>query len=96
MNTVIVGASPDPVDALKKFRTKFDLPFTLLSDAEHTLAETFGIWKRKKMFGHAFWGVERTTFVIDPEGRVRRVFERVNPVGHAVDVADEVEELVRG
>jgi thioredoxin-dependent peroxiredoxin len=93
MSIVILGVSPDAVDVLSKFRAKYELPFRLLSDSEHTLAETFGIWKRKKMFGHSYWGVERTTFVIDPEGTVRRVFERVNPVGHAVEVADAVREL---
>jgi thioredoxin-dependent peroxiredoxin len=84
------------VETLRKFREKFDLPFTLISDAEHTLAETFGIWKRKKMFGHQYWGVERTTFLIDPEGRVRQVFERVNPVGHAADVFFELQEKQSG
>lgn len=86
VDAVILGASPDTVAAQAKFRKKFSFPFALLADKDHTLAESYGVWKEKSMYGRKYMGVERTTFVIDREGRVSHVFEKVKPAGHAQQV----------
>jgi peroxiredoxin Q/BCP len=83
---VILGVSPDSVKSHVKFKKKFELPFTLLADTDHAVAERYGVWKEKSMYGRKYWGVERTTFVIDPEGVVFRVFAKVKPESHAADV----------
>ncbi len=67
-------------------RTKFDLPFTLLADSEHKAAEEYGVWKEKSMYGKKFMGVDRTTFVIDPEGKIKKIFPKVKVEGHAEEV----------
>ena len=85
---VILGVSPDSVESHRRFKAKYNLPFTLLADTDHQVAEQYGVWKEKSMFGRSYMGVERTTFVIDPEGRVAFVFERVKPATHATDVAE--------
>jgi peroxiredoxin Q/BCP len=86
LGAVIVGVSPDTVGSHRKFREKYNLPFTLLSDTDHAVAELYGVWKEKSMYGRTFWGVERTTFVLDADGRVAFVFERVRPATHVKDV----------
>ncbi|HLH04342.1 MAG TPA: thioredoxin-dependent thiol peroxidase [Bryobacteraceae bacterium] len=85
-NTVIVGVSPDPAGAQAKFKAKFDLPFTLLADTEHKAAEDYGVWKEKSMYGKKYMGVERTTFVIGPDGKIRKIFPKVKVEGHAEEV----------
>ena len=85
-NTVIVGVSPDPSKAQAKFKEKFDLPFTLLADAEHTAAEAYGVWKEKSMYGKKYMGVDRTTFVLDPSGEIKKIFPKVKVEGHAEEV----------
>ena len=85
-NAVILGASPDTPKAQAKFKEKFALPFTLLADEDHSLAEAYGVWKEKSMYGKKYFGVERTTFVIDPEGKIAKVFSKVKPAGHAEEV----------
>ena len=85
-NTVIVGVSPDPVGAQAKFREKFDLPFLLLADVGHKVAEAYGVWKEKSMYGKKYMGIERTTFVIDTAGKIRRIFPKVRVEGHAEEV----------
>ena len=79
---MVVGDSPDEPKKLKKFADKYDLPFTLLSDEGHKLAEAYGVWAEKSMYGRTFWGNERTTFVIDGEGKIARVFPKVSPKTH--------------
>ena len=79
----VVGVSPDPVDAVKKFADKFDLDFTLLADADHATCDKYGVWREKTRDGKTSMGAARTTFLIDGGGKVRRVFEDVNPDGHA-------------
>ena len=64
----VIGVSPDKVEAVKKFAGKFDLDFTLLADADHAVAEAYGTWVEKSMYGKKYWGVQRATFVIDPDG----------------------------
>ncbi len=88
---VVLGVSPDAVASHRKFADKYDLPFTLLADTDHAVAETYGVWKEKSMYGRKFWGIERTTFVIDEAGRVAEVLPRVRPAAHT----DQVIELLR-
>ena len=85
-NTVIVGVSPDTTKAQAKFKQKFDLPFTLLADTEHAAAETYGVWKEKSMYSKKYMGIERTTFVIDAAGKIKKIFPKVKVEGHAEEV----------
>jgi peroxiredoxin Q/BCP len=85
-NAVVVGISPDTPKAQEKFKTKFGLPFTLLADAEHTVAEAYGVWKEKSMYGKKYMGVERTTFLIDAAGKIKKIYNKVKPDGHAEEV----------
>lgn len=86
-NAVILGVSPDSVKSHQKFKTKYELTFPLLADVEHAVAEQYGVWKEKSMYGKKYMGVERTTFVIDGKGVLRHIFEKVKPAGHADEVA---------
>jgi peroxiredoxin Q/BCP len=79
----IFGVSPDSVASHVKFREKYQLPFPLLADTEHQVAEAYGVWKEKSMYGRKYWGNERTTFIIDEEGRVAKIFPKVKPAEHA-------------
>jgi thioredoxin-dependent peroxiredoxin len=85
-NAVILGISPDQVSAQAKFKTKYGMPFTLLADSDHAVAETYGVWKEKSMYGKKYFGVERTTFLIGEDGKIRKIFEKVKPAGHAEEV----------
>ena len=85
-DALILGISPDTVEDQAKFKTRFDLPFTLLADADHAVAELYGVWKEKKNYGKTYMGVERTTFLIGRDGRIARIFEKVKPQGHAAEV----------
>lgn len=86
----VLGVSPDDLDSHRKFSSKYDLPFTLLADPEHELAEAYGVWQEKSMYGRTYWGVERTTFVLDGEGRLKSIFRRVKPKKHAGQVLDAI------
>lgn len=88
---MILGVSPDAVAAQAKFKKKLDLPFTLLADTDHRVAERYGVWKEKMNYGKTYMGVERTTFVIGADGRVTHVFEKVTAKGHAAEVAEVLE-----
>jgi peroxiredoxin Q/BCP len=92
-NAVILGVSPDDVRSHVKFKAKYELPFTLLADTEHAVAEAYGVWKEKSMYGRKYMGVERTTFLIDATGVLRQVFEKVKPATHADDVAAAIAAL---
>lgn len=85
-NTVIVGVSPDATKAQAKFKEKFDLPFTLLADVDHKAAEDYGVWKEKSMYGKKYMGIERTTFIIGPDGKIKKIFPKVSVDGHAEEV----------
>ena len=89
----MVGVSPDDERSHGKFRKKHRLPFPLVADTDHAVCEAYGVWKEKSMYGRKYMGVERTTFVIDADGRVARVFEKVRPAGHANAVARALDEL---
>ena len=85
---VVLGVSPDSVASHEKFRDKFSLPFPLLADEDHAVAEAYGVWGEKSMYGRKYQGILRTTFIIDPAGRIAHVFEKVKPRGHAAEVLD--------
>ena len=93
LDAVILGDSPDSVAKQAKFRKKYELPFTLLADEDHAIAEAYGVWAEKSFMGRHYMGVERTTFIIDPGGRVARVFQKVKPPGHAEEVAEALTAL---
>jgi thioredoxin-dependent peroxiredoxin len=79
---VVVGVSPDSVEAIKRFHGGQSLNFTLLADSDHAVAERYGTWVEKNMYGRKSWGVQRSTFVIDGDGTVTRVFPKVSPKTH--------------
>jgi peroxiredoxin Q/BCP len=79
---VVLGVSPDPVKAVDKFDQKYGLGFPLLADEDHSVAEAYGVWVEKSMYGRKYMGNERTTFVIAPDGTVRDVFRKVKPAEH--------------
>jgi thioredoxin-dependent peroxiredoxin len=81
-DAVVLGVSPDPVEAIKRFHDKQGLNFTLLADQDHAVAERYGVWGEKSRYGKTYWGVERTTFLLDEEGRIIRVLRRVKPDEH--------------
>lgn len=83
---MIVGVSPDKSAAQAKFKDKFDLPFTLLSDVDHHVAEAYGTWAEKSMYGRKYMGMERSTFLIGKDGKIKKIFHKVKPEGHAEEV----------
>jgi peroxiredoxin Q/BCP len=82
----VVGVSPDDAKKHKKFKAKFNLPFTLISDTSHAILEKYGVWDQKQMFGHRYMGVLRTTFVIDEKGIIRKIFHRPKNKAHAEEI----------
>ena len=83
---MIVGVSPDKSATQTKFKEKFDLPFTLLADVEHKVAEAYGTWTEKSMYGRKYMGIERSTFLIGKDGKIKKIFRKVKPDGHAEQV----------
>jgi thioredoxin-dependent peroxiredoxin len=79
---VVLGISPDTVAKVKKFHEKHDFGFSLLADSEHAVAESYGVWVEKSMYGKTYLGNERTTFIVDPDGKVARVLRKVKPAEH--------------
>ena len=92
-NTEIVGVSPDGVASHEKFKAKHDFPFELLADEDHAVAELFGAWKEKSMYGRRYMGIERSTFLLDSKGVLRREWRKVKVPGHAEDVLAAATEL---
>ena len=90
---VVLGVSPDPVRTVKKFHDKQGLNFTLLADADHAICDRYGVWVEKSMYGRRFWGAQRSTFVIDPEGTVATVIPKVSPKTHDEVVLAALAEL---
>ncbi len=93
MGAVVLGCSPDDLKAHDKFITKYDLPFILISDPDHTVAEAYGVWKEKNMYGKKIMGIERTTFLISPESKVVKTWKRVKVDGHVDEIIDELQML---
>ena len=87
---VVVGVSPDKPAAQEKFKTKYELPFVLLSDTEKEAAQAFGVWKEKTMYGKKVMGIERSTFVIGPDGKIEKIYAKVRAQGHAAAVLAEL------
>ena len=85
-NVVILGVSPDTVKSHVKFKQKFQLPFPLLADEGHNICDLYGVWGPKKLMGREYEGVLRTTFLIDKDGKIVKVFENVRPAQHSVEV----------
>ncbi len=83
---VVLGVSPDDERSHGKFRDKYELPFTLLADTDHEVAERYGVWGEKKYMGRTYMGINRSTFVIDGDGIITKVFPQVKPATHADDV----------
>ena len=90
LDAEIVGISPDQGEAQARFALKFGLPFTLVPDPDHAIAEAYGVWKEKSMYGRTYMGVERSTFVIDPRGQIARIFSKVKVEGHAAAVMESL------
>lgn len=83
---VVIGISPDSVKRQAKFKDKEDLPFMLLADETHEVAERYGVWVEKSRYGRTYWGVERTSFLIDTEGNIEQIFRKVKPGEHSAQV----------
>jgi len=82
----VIGVSPDDEKTHRRFETKFHLPFTLIADPEHRILEKYGVWDQKKLFGHEYMGVLRTTFIIDEKGIIRKIFTRPKNKAHAEEI----------
>jgi len=78
----VIGVSPDPVAAVRRFDEVFGLGFTLLADEDHAVADAYGTWVEKRMYGKSYWGVQRATFIVDAEGKIAKVFAKVSPKTH--------------
>jgi peroxiredoxin Q/BCP len=97
LDAVILGDSPDSVEKQAEFKKKYNLPFTLLADKDHKIAEAYGAWQEKSMMGKKYMGVVRSTVIIDPQGKVARVFEKVKDAAtHPAEVGDALTELESG
>ena len=90
---VILGVSPDTVKKQAKFSSKYELPFSLVADDEHKVAESYGVWNEKSFMGRKYMGVDRVTFIIDKAGIIRHVFPKVNVVTHASNVLKALKSL---
>jgi peroxiredoxin Q/BCP len=93
LNTEVIGISPDDLKSHGKFIKKYELPFLLLSDTEHTVSEQFGVWKVKKMYGKEYMGIERSTFLLDEQGTLVREWRSVKVDGHAAEVLAAIQTL---
>lgn len=93
LNAVIIGISKDPLSAHEKFIKKYGLPFELLSDTEGKLLEAFGVWKEKSMYGKTFLGVERSTFLIDEDGKIVKEWRKVSVSNHVSEVLESIKSM---
>lgn len=92
LDTIILGVSPDPMDKHFKFIEKYDLPFELLVDEDHKVAEAYDVWKLKKNFGKEYMGIERSTFVIDKQGQIAKEWRKVKVKGHVLEALNFIKE----
>ena len=93
MNAVVMGVSPDSLKSHQNFKRKYELPYLLLVDEGHRLADMYGIWKEKVLYGVKYWGNERTTVIVDRDGKVAKIFRKVKVPGHVQEVAEAVSQL---
>jgi peroxiredoxin Q/BCP len=91
LNAEIVGISPDKTEAQEKFAAKYDLPYTFVPDPDHAIAEVYGVWKEKKNYGKTYMGIERTTFLIDAQGKIAKIFPKVRVDGHVEKVLESLQ-----
>ena len=89
----MIGVSPDSVKRQAQFKAKENLPFILLADEAHEVADKYGVWVEKSLYGKKFWGVERSTFIIDPAGNIERIFRKVKPKTHSEQVLTALDAL---
>ncbi len=92
VDAVILGVSPDSVKSHKKFSEKYKLKFDLLADEEKLILEKYGVWKEKSMYGRKYMGVERTTFLIDEKGKIKKIFNKVKVDGHNKEVLEALKD----
>jgi thioredoxin-dependent peroxiredoxin len=90
LGVVVLGISPDTVARIKKFHDKYQLQFPLLADEHHEVAEAYGVWVQKSMYGRTYWGNERTTFIVDQDGKLARALRKVKPAEHDQQVLKEL------
>ena len=83
---VVIGVSPDSPESHEKFIAEHGLPYSLVADEAHEIAVAYGVWKERSMYGKKFMGIERSTFVVGPDGRIKKIFRKVKPAGHASEV----------
>ena len=88
VDAVILGVSPDSVESHKKFAKKYNLNFSLLADEDKEVIKKYDVWKEKSMYGRKYMGVERTTYIIDPEGKIKKIFRKVKVDGHNKEVME--------
>jgi peroxiredoxin Q/BCP len=91
----VFGVSPDSVASHEKFADEYELPFPLLADVDKKVARAYGVWQRKSMMGNTFMGIVRTSFLIDPKGKIAKVYEKVKPEAHAQEVIADLNKLVK-
>jgi len=96
IGAVVLGVSPDTAAAQKKFVDKYDLPFTLVADADKKICNAYGVIQEKNMYGKKVMGVARTTFIIGPDGKIKHIFKKVKPEGHAEQVLEWLKEAQKG
>jgi peroxiredoxin Q/BCP len=89
-NAEIVGLSPDKAEAQQKFAAKYTLPYTFVPDPDHAIAEAYGVWQEKSMYGKKYMGIARSTFVVGEDGKIAKIFEKVKPEGHAEEVLESL------
>ena len=89
-NTVVLGVSNDDQASHQKFIKKYDLPFTLLSDVDTSVSKAYGVYKEKSMYGKTYWGIERSTFLVDQDGKIKAIFRKVKVDGHVEEVMEKL------
>ncbi|MCS7091850.1 MAG: thioredoxin-dependent thiol peroxidase [Patescibacteria group bacterium] len=95
ISAIVFGISADTVESHKKFKERYNLPFSLLADPEKTVIKTYGVWQKKKFMGRQYEGIARTSFLIDPQGKIVKIYENVNPQNHAKEVLSDLVSLQR-
>jgi peroxiredoxin Q/BCP len=88
LDVEIVGISPDKSEAQRKFAVKYGFEYAFLPDPDHAIAEAYGVWKEKSMYGKKYMGIERTTFIVGADGKIEKIFPKVKPEGHAAQVLE--------
>lgn len=94
LNAKVLGVSTDSVESHKKFAHKYKLPFTLLADTDKKVVKLYGVWAEKSMFGKKYFGTKRTSFLIDPSGNINKIYKSVNPITHAEEVVNNLNQNI--